>query len=277
MLQLFPVFKKRILLYTVLWIGCLALYVWMFPQVGPVFVVLAGVVGTLIVMAMQATQATGMHNRLLSILYNELDVERFLAKYEPLLKVPVKNNQLYLMIRLHLSNAYVAQGRFDDAIALLEATEVKKDKEEKMLLTRFALTSNLCYCAEQKNDLPAAEKYLAELLDFKTQLEKLQTTKPEKQRMAFSTGLNEQCMKLLKTGKADIEFLKTQVQANNSQQLHRITTSLWIARAYLAENNRREAEKLLARIVELAPDLYPGKAAKELLDQLPPKVDKKDP
>ena len=56
-----------------------------------------------------------------------------------------------------------------------------------------------------------------------------------------------------------------------TQQLHRVTTSLWVARAYLAENNRREAEKLLTRIVELAPDLYPGKAAKEILSQLPEK------
>lgn len=269
MLQLFPVYKKRILLYTGIWIGFMAIFMWLFPYVSPVVVAIAAVVGTLVIMCMQAMHATGMHNGLLNILYNELDVPRFLSHYEPLLSIPVKNNQLYLMIRLHLSNAYVAQGRFEDAISLLESTEIKQDTEEKMLLTRFAIVSNLCYCAEQMNDLPLAEKHLDDLLAIKAKLEGMQTSKPEKKRMVFSTGLNEQCMKLLKTGKADIEFLKTQVQANNSQQLHRITTSLWIARAYLAENNRREAEKLLKRIVELAPELYPGKMAQELLDQLP--------
>lgn len=86
-----------------------------------------------------------------------------------------------------------------------------------------------------------------------------------KQRMAFSSELNDQCMALLTTGKADIEKLKTQVQQNNTQQLHRVTTSLWIARAYLAEQNRREAETLLEKIVKLAPDLYPGKEAARLL------------
>ena len=92
-----------------------------------------------------------------------------------------------------------------------------------------------------------------------------------KQRMAFSSELNDQCMALLTTGKADIEKLKTQVQQNNTPQLHRVTTSLWIARAYLAEQNRREAETLLEKIVKLAPDLYPGKEAARLLASLPAK------
>ena len=271
MLQLFPVYKKRILLYVGLWLAFLVAFMWIFPGVNQVLMVLAAVAGTLVVLAMQAVHAAGMHNGLLNILYNELDVKRFLRQYEPLLNHPVRSNQLYLMVRLHLSNAYCAQGRFEDALALLSATEIRQDKPEKMLLVRFAITSNQCYCTEQMNDLPAAEKYLSELLAIKAQLEEMQKGKPEKKRMVFSTALNEQCMQLLKTGKADVEFLRTQVQENNTQQLHRITTSLWIARAYLAENNRREAEKLLNRIVELAPNLYPGKCAKELLDQLPAK------
>ena len=58
---------------------------------------------------------------------------------------------------------------------------------------------------------------------------------------------------------------------SNTQQLHKITISLWIARVYLSENNRREGEKLLAQIVKLAPDLYPGKVAAQLLAGLPAK------
>ena len=121
------------------------------------------------------------------------------------------------------------------------------------------------------NDLPAAKAYLSRLLTIKKQLEEMQKSKPEKKRMVFSSALNEQCVRFLETGKADVEFLKSHVQANNTQQLHKVTTSLWIARAYLAENNRREAEKLLRRIAELAPHLHPGRCAKELLDQLPEK------
>ena len=77
--------------------------------------------------------------------------------------------------------------------------------------------------------------------------------------MSFSTDLNEQCLRLLTDGHADIELLKNTVQAGNREVLPRVTTSLWIARAYLADNQRREAEKLFRRIVELAPELHPAR------------------
>lgn len=271
MIQLFPRYQKRILLNTGIWLAFLAAFYMLYPVVSPLLLVAAAIIGFIVIVLMQATYATNAHSRLLNILYNELDVERFLNSYEPLLDVPVKNPQLSLMLRLHLSNAYCAQGRFEDAISLLESVELKNMKHEQALLGEFALTSNLCYCAEQTEDLPTAKKHLDKLLAIKAQLEEMQKSKPENKRMVFSSALNEQCVRFLETGTADVEFLKSHVQANNTQQLHKVTTSLWIARVYLAENNRREAEKLLTRIVELAPDIYPGRCAKEILDQLPAK------
>jgi len=269
MLQLFPVCKKRMLLYAGIWIGFLAVLIILFPAVPPFAVLLAAVIGTLVVLFTQYMHAAGMHNGLLNILYNELDAEGFIARYKPLLEIPVKNPQLHLMLRLHLSNAYCALGRFEDAISLLKSTKPQKANAEQTTLFHFSIASNLCYCALQMNDLPAAREYLDTLLANKKKLEAMQESKPKNKRMTFSTALNEACMKFLETGKADVEFLRTQVQNNNTQQLHRVTTSLWIARAYLAENNRREAEKLLRRIVELAPNLYPGQCAADLLSQLP--------
>ena len=169
-------------------------------------------------------------------------------------------------------SAYCAQGRFDDAMALLSSFEIKEGKNhEETLLARFAVISNLCYCAEQKSDVETAQKYLSELLDLRRQLEKLQENKPQKNKMAFSTELNEQCMQYLKTGKADVEKLKAITRQNQSQQLQRITSSLWVARADLAENNRREAQSILEQIVKLAPNLYPGKVAAGMLASLPAK------
>ena len=104
------------------------------------------------------------------------------------------------------------------------------------------------------------------------QLESLQASKPENKRMVFNTELNELCLQYLKDGTADIKALKALVQSN-SQQLHRVTISLWIARCYLAQNNRREAEKLLRQIVKLAPSLYPGREAERLLSTLPARAD----
>ena len=272
MLTLFPKFKKRLILFEVLYIALMVVLYILKPGANSIAMLLMLLVCALLIAAAQYINAVNAHNRQLNRLYNQLDVEGFLKEYEPHLNQKPSNPNLYTMIRMHISNAYAAQGRFEDAMKLLSSIQVKEGKKpEQALISRYTITSNLCYCAEQMGDIPAAKKYLDELHRLKKQLEDIQETKPMKQRMAFSSELNDQCMALLTTGKADIEKLKTQVQQNNTQQLHRVTTSLWIARAYLAEQNRREAETLLEKIVKLAPDLYPGKEAARLLASLPAK------
>lgn len=108
--------------------------------------------------AAQYINAANTHSRQLNRLYNQLDVDGFLKEYEPHLQQNPKNPNLYMMVRLHLSNAYAAQGRFADAMKLLAATEIREGKKpEQALMSRFAVTSNLCYCAEQMGDLDAAK------------------------------------------------------------------------------------------------------------------------
>lgn len=269
MIHLFPRLRNKMALSSAIVIGMVALLMLMNPSLSPLAAMLIAVAGVLIMILTHYLTAANMHNQLLSRLYNQLDVEGFLRDYEPFLDVKLKNPNLYLMIRLHLSNAYCAQGRFDEAMALLSSVDVKNAKKpEDELLSRFAVVSNLCYCAQQKNDVASAKEYLRELLALKAKLVALQEKKPEKKRMVFSTDLNEQCMKFLEGQKPDLELLKKMVQ-ENTQQLHRITTSLWVARIELANQNRREAEKLLTRIVELAPQLYPGQEAAKMLAALP--------
>jgi len=271
MIHLFPKRKNRMYLICACYIALVGVYFALNRGVNPIPVLLIALVGLGIVIFSQYLTAFNMHSQLLSRLYDHLNVEGFLRDYEPMLKLPVKNQNIALSVRLHTSNAYCAQGRFDEAIKLLSSFSIQPGKnQEEDLLSRFAIVSNLCYCAEQKNDLESAKTYMDELLSLKKQLEALQESKPMKKRMVFNTELNEQCLNLLTTGKADIEVLKNLVK-NNAQQLHKITISLWVARAELAVNNRREAEKLLEQIVKLAPDLYPGKVAAQLLTGLPSK------
>ena len=271
MIDLFPKQKRRMLIVLGIYLGLAALLLIIGSGNAIVTAVLA-VFGLIIVRAAELTGAANAHSQLLNRLYNQLDVEGFLREYEPKLQLKLKNNNMALMVRLHISNAYCAQGRFDDAMALLSSFEIKESKNhEETLLARFAVISNLCYCAEQKSDVETAQKYLSELLDLRRQLEKLQENKPQKNKMVFSTELNEQCMQYLKTGKADVEKLKAITRQNQSQQLQRITSSLWVARADLAENNRREAQSILEQIVKLAPNLYPGKVAAGMLASLPAK------
>ena len=86
------------------------------------------IVGCLFIAAAQYINAANTHSRQLNRLYNQLDVDGFLKEYEPHLHQNPKNPNPYMMVRLHLSNAYAAQGRFDDAMKLLAATEIREGK-----------------------------------------------------------------------------------------------------------------------------------------------------
>lgn len=274
MIHLFPKLRNEMILSGAILLGMIAMLILFFPGSNPLFILLFGLVGAAAILFVQYTKAINKHQQLLGILYNQLDAEGFLRVYAPLLDKEVKDKNVSLTIHLHMSNAYCALGRFDEARALLQRMKpVPGKKPENELLTRFAIVSNLCYCAEQQNDIETAKKHLDELLSIRKKLEAMQESKPEKKRMAFSTELNEQCYALLTGGKVNIETLKDQVQ-RSSQQLHRVTTSLWVARADLAANNRKEAESILNQIIKLAPHLYPGQVASELLAQLPAKHEK---
>lgn len=274
MIHLFPKLRNEMILSGAILLGMIAVLILFFPGSNPLFILLFGLVGAAAILFVQYTKALNRHQQLLGILYNQLDAEGFLRVYAPLLDKKVKDKNVTLTLHLHLSNAYCALGRFDDAKALLHSMKpIPGKKPENELLTRFAIVSNLCYCAEQQNDIGTAKQYLDELLSLRKKLESMQESKPQKKRMAFSTELNEQCYKLLTGDKVNIETLKDQVQ-RSSQQLHRVTTSLWVARADLQINNRKEAENILNQIVKLAPHLYPGKVAAELLAQLPAKHEK---
>ena len=268
MIHLFPKIKNRMLLIAACYLALVGVYIALNRTSNILAILAIALVGLAIVMFSQLLNATNAHSQLLAKLYQQLDVHGFLKIYEPKLDLAAKNPNTHLMVRLHLSNAYCALGEFDKAASLLTDVNITQKKKEDELLSRFAIESNLSYFAQQNNDVKTAKKHMDRLLALKKELESLQTSKPEKKRMVFSTELNELCMRYLETGKTDIEALRTLVR-NNAQQLHKITISLWIARAYLAENNRREAVKLLEQIVKLAPDLYPGQEAARMLAALP--------
>lgn len=270
MIQLFPKLRSRMLLGLGIVLALAAVLLILYPGASLLLPAVVVLLGAALVFFFGYTQAVTTHNNLLGVLYNRLDADSFVKAYEPLTEIRVRNPNVRLMVRLHLSNAYCALGRFDDAAALLSSIDTAIGKKpEAQLLSRFAVVSNLCYFALQKGDAGEAKRQLDELTAVRKQLEALQQQKPEKKRIAFSTALNEQCYALLTGGKVDPDQLRTQVRSSSGHPLQQLSASLWVARAYLARNKNSEAVKLLEQLVSLAPALHPGRAAAKLLDELP--------
>ena len=126
MLTLFPKFKTRLILFEGLFVALMAALYLLKPTMNPIAMILMLIVGCLFIAAAQYINAANTHSRQLNRLYNQLDVDGFLKEYEPHLHQNPKNPNLYMMVRLHLSNAYAAQGRFDDAMKMLAATEIRE-------------------------------------------------------------------------------------------------------------------------------------------------------
>ena len=275
MIHLFPQIKKRMTIILVIYMALVFLLGFL-GETSLLALFLFTIAGFIAVVFSQYSNANKAHEAILAKLYNNMDAEGFIRDYEPMLKIDVKHPNLYMMIRLHLSNAYCALGRFDEAIALLSSiTFAPQKKEEADLIARYTVASNLCYCALLKKDVPAAERYMDDTLSYKKRLDAIQQAKPEMQRMIFNNILNEQCLRLLKTGKCDAVVLRDEVQVKNTQMLHRVTTGLWIARALLADGNRRDAQALLERIAKVAGHLFVGQEAKALPSGLPGKSEDK--
>ncbi|MBR5225159.1 MAG: hypothetical protein IKV90_05800 [Clostridia bacterium] len=269
MIQLFPAIEKRLTVWLVVYMALVFLLGFLGETSLPVLLLLS-VAGIVTIIVSQYSNANKAHEALLNKLYHNMDPDSFLRDYEPLLKVNVNHPNLYMMIRLHISNAYCAKGRFDEAIELLSSIPFPpQKKEEADLIARYTVSSNLCYCALLKKDVDAAERYMQETEGYQKRLDAIQQTKPEMRRMVFTNILNEQCLRLLKTGKCDAVILRDKVQAKNTQMLHRVTTGLWIARALLADDNRRDAKVILERIEKVAGHLFVGQEARALLAGMP--------
>ena len=77
-------------------------------------------VATLITFAGTMLSATGMHQKQLNILLRDMDPERFISVYEPLLKKAGKRPNVQLTMLAYLSTAYANLGQYEKALELLD-------------------------------------------------------------------------------------------------------------------------------------------------------------
>lgn len=83
MLTLFPKFKKRMIIFEVVYVALMVTLYVLKPTASPIALALMLIVGGLFIAAAQYINAVNTHNRQLNRLYNQLDAEGFLKEYEP--------------------------------------------------------------------------------------------------------------------------------------------------------------------------------------------------
>lgn len=81
MLTLFPKFKKRMIIFEVVYVALMVTLYVLKPTASPIALALMLIVGGLFIAAAQYINAVNTHNRQLNRLYNQLDAEGFLKEY----------------------------------------------------------------------------------------------------------------------------------------------------------------------------------------------------
>ena len=154
MIALYPKIWKRFIIYSVIVLLGMVIITVVYPAISVGACILLSLVGIFALLLYMSSQAMGLHKAELVRLYNQLDAEGFIKAYSVHLSQKLPSQDTGLMVRMHLSNAYAALGRFDEAMELLQSFKLKEGKKkESFLISQFARMSNLCYCAEQKEDI----------------------------------------------------------------------------------------------------------------------------
>ena len=191
----------------------------------------------------------------LSVLYNDMDPQVFIADYEPLLGAEGLSRLDRLTVTSHLANAYAFSGDFKKAVAFLKECPIP-DRGRRRFNAAALVAGNLCSCFLLARDANGAERALAELDGIIAEAIKNRT--PVNARFLRNRRVQAANLKLLKGKKIDAAALRTELQGS-SNRLYRARLRLLIAEACLAE---KDAEAALEQL-----DLIDGAGGNTILAQ----------
>ena len=195
-------------------------------------------VATLITFAGTMLSATGMHQKQLNILLRDMDPERFISVYEPLLKKAGKRPNVQLTMLAYLSTAYANLGQYEKALELLdEAPSVKEQVRADGLLL-----GNRCLIYIQMNQLDKAA-------DCLTRLEAM--VKADKNNaLGGDVVQSARCLRIrLNASKGwatDVAWVKA-VAASGQPPFYAASNQLMLGQVLLADHNKAGAKAALEK------------------------------
>ena len=205
---------------------------------------------------------SALQNRL-AWLYQNLEPERFLEKFEKLLPRAKKTPALEVTVRAYLADGHAAIGEFDQALALLDGAPVVTEESERLSAALLMLNNKGLIHFRIEN----AEKG-KECLDKMRELLERQDEAAQK-RYAENVRIL-QCHYDALTGVCQDDAYLRELVRNGTTALFRVNTSLLLARVYLSQGETNMARAYLEQTIEKGRDwLWPTKKAQQMLAALP--------
>lgn len=252
MLRVFTEYRRAAALGVCATVAVTALFLAMGEGAFAIFIVILGLWITWLVSLYQAIRA---HQRLLDILYQDMDARRFMQEYGGRLPSARRGSAFEAAMRAHMGNACVLLGEYDKALEWFASPCEKPE-------VRLLMAENRAACLQRmkSSELPAAVEA------WKRELEGV---KPARRR------LSEQSLRLLdirtavEEGRAD-ERMQAEVQENaraSNKRSYRASMKLLLARIYIQRGFLKAAKGELEDLAALQAQTRELQEAREMLKE----------
>lgn len=214
------------------------------------------VLATVVTFAGAVMSAVGMHQKQVNILVQELDPQRFIQVYEPLLPKAAKQPAQALTMHAYLSTAYANLGQFDRALQLLDACPAVQPADRPR--AEALLLGNRCLILFQQGKTKQA-------LDCLTRLEsRIKADRALGEDVELSARLLRARADALKGWAGDLERMR-RVAAGAQPPFYAAANQELLGRMLLAAGKPDEARAALERAAAFGDTIWAGREAARLL------------
>ena len=207
--------------------------------------------------------AVVLHQKILQILYNDVDPTKFIAAYEPLLTQKHISATHLLTLKAHLANAYANSGEIERAVLLIR--EAKLPAGRFLANAKALIAGNLCSYYLLEENTTMAQSALNELSSV------IEAAKSSGHSLSSSYIHNAALQHIhldFLLGRPVDEALLYKELENSSNMLHKANIFYLLGRISLAKGFHESADYQLKKAARYSDHIIAGRKAALLLGAL---------
>ena len=200
------------------------------------------------------SNAIRRHNRLLNILYDDLEPGHFMEEYKPLLGKAAPGSAMEAAMRAHVGNALVAKGMYEEALNWYESDCKRND----VVLMQHENRSRCLLELDRRNELQE------EMTRWRALLSQIKKARRESSLHSMELLEIRQRVQQGRISDEDQLFVQREQQGTN-KRLHRCEMSLLLAEIYRLLDYQVAMRQELEALASLNEELACSRRAKERL------------
>ena len=263
MVKLLPQYAMMPFIGGLVMLGLSGYLLWRGLPLWLALIVLVG--GSALLYVLSLSYGVSEYQNRLAWLYQNLEPERFIEKFEKMLPRAKKYPVQEVTVRAHLANAYAALGQFEKALELLDGVpDLSGAEESEQVAAKLLVLNNKAQIYFQIEQADKGKACLDELRATLPQAtDALRKSYEENERIL-------QCHYEALTGVCTSDAYLRTLLTEGSTALFRVNISFLLARVYLSQGEKNMARSYMEETYEKGRDwLWPTQKAQEMMKEIP--------